>query len=114
VDLKTQLSFQQLDPTFIGLIYSCFHETKSLTQKLSVICFQTKDDQQLDIPFTIVPSKLKDIELFNLLKSIIHTYYLEELEEEIKDPVSISTVGTNILKIQRNLLFPLLRHLNCQ
>jgi BRCA1/BRCA2-containing complex subunit 3 len=111
VDLKTQLSFQQLDPTFIGLIYSCFHETKSSSQKLSVICFQTKDfTEELNIPFVIVPSKVKDLDMFKRLQDIIKTYFVEELLEDFRDPVSAGCVGTNILKIQRNLIFPLLHH----
>jgi len=42
VDLRTQAMYQLMDKTFVGLIFSCFNETKSnLHQKVEMTCFQS-------------------------------------------------------------------------
>lgn len=40
VDVRTQADYQQMDPNFVGLIFSCFSETDKRCN-LQVICFQS-------------------------------------------------------------------------
>jgi BRCA1/BRCA2-containing complex subunit 3 len=111
VDLKTQLSFQQLDPTFIGIIYSCFHETQTLSQRMQILCFQTLNAEELKVPFRIVPSTSSEQHAVMKLSDLFSTYLKEALNEHPRDPVCVSAVCTNLAQIQRNLVLPLLHHL---
>ena len=60
-DVKTQADYQQLDPNFVGLIFSCFNETDKVyfeedrcamsivlfqRSNLQVICFQSVTGDQ--------------------------------------------------------------------
>lgn len=46
VDVRTQAMFQQLDPGFIGLIFSCFSEDAQKVGRIQVIAFQSLDGKQ--------------------------------------------------------------------
>lgn len=35
-DVRTQADYQQLDPNFIGLIFSCFNEAEKVTRKSTI------------------------------------------------------------------------------
>ncbi|ONK59536.1 uncharacterized protein A4U43_C08F7430 [Asparagus officinalis] len=54
VDVRTQAMYQQLDPGFIGLIFSCFSEDAQKVGRIQVIAFQSLDGKQRSL--SLVPN----------------------------------------------------------
>ncbi|EFJ17747.1 hypothetical protein SELMODRAFT_420655 [Selaginella moellendorffii] len=46
VDLRTQQSFQMLDPGFIGVIFSCFDDDANMVGRVQSIAFQSTNGRQ--------------------------------------------------------------------
>ena len=44
-DIRTQADYQMMDPNFVGLIFSCFHEV----EKVMCVCDSLKNEEQKDI-----------------------------------------------------------------
>ncbi|XP_065332746.1 lys-63-specific deubiquitinase BRCC36-like [Cloeon dipterum] len=59
VDIRTQASYQQMEPSFVGLIFSVFpgQDGAKETQQLKVICFQSYGESKLEVDLEIVPNK---------------------------------------------------------
>ncbi|KAL4239626.1 BRCA1 BRCA2-containing complex [Mactra antiquata] len=62
VDVRTQATYQLMDPGFVGLIYSVFNEDKNTKQnRIQVTCFQAAGNDpnftRIEIPLHIVPSE---------------------------------------------------------
>ncbi|XP_076626214.1 lys-63-specific deubiquitinase BRCC36 [Colletes latitarsis] len=59
LDVRTQTTYQTMDPTFVGLIFSVFSESKeSKEQEISLTCFQSYNGEATEIPLEIVHSSL--------------------------------------------------------
>ncbi|XP_033211452.1 lys-63-specific deubiquitinase BRCC36-like [Belonocnema kinseyi] len=55
VDVRTQAMYQQMDPTFVGLIFSVFSEEKDTKiQEVQLTCFQSFNQEAREIPLEIV------------------------------------------------------------
>ncbi|KAK5645013.1 hypothetical protein RI129_006313 [Pyrocoelia pectoralis] len=68
VDLRTQSTYQTLDPLFVGLIFSVYaSDSGSANNKVDLICFQARaNDDNLhrrEVPLTIKPSPLNNYNL---------------------------------------------------
>ncbi|CAK8698157.1 lys-63-specific deubiquitinase BRCC36-like [Clavelina lepadiformis] len=50
VDVQTQAMYQMMDQTFVGLIFSCFNQTKSNAHSVEMTCFQSRTNQEWDPP----------------------------------------------------------------
>jgi hypothetical protein len=98
-----------LDPRFLGLIYSCFHENQSRSQRLQVIAFQAEEAKMVKIPLVIVPSVEKEHEAFLILTEMIDSYYKEEQSNS-----SWASSAYNINKLQSHMIAPILYHFTCQ
>jgi len=64
VDLRTQATYQTLDPLFVGIIFSVFaSDTGSVTNKVEITCFQAcgpqSNLQRREIPLTIKSTALE-------------------------------------------------------
>ncbi|CAB3380351.1 Hypothetical predicted protein [Cloeon dipterum] len=59
VDIRTQASYQQMEPSFVGLIFSVFpgQDGAKETQQLKVICFQSYGESKVEVDLEIVPNK---------------------------------------------------------
>ncbi|KAJ3372987.1 BRCA1 BRCA2-containing complex, subunit 3 [Kappamyces sp. JEL0680] len=95
VDLATQLNFQSFDQTFFGLIYGCFHENQNSSQRLQLLCFQSRVDaetganEKVDIPLQIVPGEPPSA---SMLLQVPKTYIKEELlsQQELAQNVPVT------------------------
>lgn len=55
VDVRTQATYQTMDPSFVGLIFSVFSEGKDTKeQEIFLNCFQSHNGEAIDIPLEIV------------------------------------------------------------
>jgi BRCA1/BRCA2-containing complex subunit 3 len=76
VDLRTQLSMQQLGGEFIGIIFSCFSRDNQLYEKVNLIGFRTDPETQqgITIPIDIVSGfkLLKNPEMLEIHDSFYH------------------------------------------
>jgi BRCA1/BRCA2-containing complex subunit 3 len=88
VDLRTQLSQQQLDACFFGLIVSCFDELANCMQKMRVTCFQTTyGDEgivQREVPFYVESTPMHDQMRITLSNRLVSTA-LAQLPRELCD-----------------------------
>lgn len=92
VDVRTQGSWQMMDDSFVGLIFSVFNEEASKTQRIQTIAFQsvlvpeasTETFTQRDVPISIVPhgwpQTLLGIRSPQTLSSLARVLFDEELE----------------------------------
>lgn len=55
IDVRTQAAYQNMDYSFVGLIFSVFTEGKeSKEQEIFLTCFQSQRDEAIEIPLEIV------------------------------------------------------------
>ncbi|XP_076232717.1 lys-63-specific deubiquitinase BRCC36 [Calliopsis andreniformis] len=55
LDVRTQTTYQTMDPGFVGLIFSVFSESKeSKEQEILLTCFQSHNGEATEIPLEIV------------------------------------------------------------
>ncbi|XP_026670531.1 lys-63-specific deubiquitinase BRCC36-like isoform X2 [Ceratina calcarata] len=92
VDCRTQTSYQMMDPSFVGLIFSVFSENKeSKEQEISLICFQSHNDKEVEIPLEIVHTPMISNTCLKTMTDLIKIFVQEEEEmaETCKDQQDI-------------------------
>lgn len=65
VDISTQATYQMMDKTFVGLIFSCFNKNKSNQHDIQLTCFQSVSSsewdvqqyERIEIPVSIAPTR---------------------------------------------------------
>lgn len=83
VDLRTQESYQLLDPGFVGLIFNCFGKEADGHMENQVVSFRSQDLTEVNIPtYIVVPSVPVDVlsklvDIHNVLKREERAYYDE-------------------------------------
>ena len=61
VDVRTQFIYQQMDPNFVGLIFSGFHNDPSMVGRVEITCFQsvfsdaTTSHTRHEVPLDLIP-----------------------------------------------------------
>lgn len=118
VDLKTQRNFQTLDSRFFGLIYSCFHENTSKSQRLQTTSFQTSLNESgqnvhLKIPLIIMPTIPEEPE-FLKIGQVAQLLLDEELHEPSDSITNINRKAIRISQIQEGFHFPMINLLTQQ
>lgn len=92
VDCRTQTSYQMMDPSFVGLIFSVFSENKeSKEQEISLICFQSHNDKEVEIPIEIIHTPIISNTSLKTMTDLIRIFVQEEEEiaETCKDQQDI-------------------------
>jgi len=105
VDLRTQATYQTLDPLFVGIIFSVFaSDTGSVTNKIEITCFQAlgpqSNLQRREIPLTIKPTALErhNLEALTDLPKILMQEVLDHSGETNDDGDDLAKLHNNALK----------------
>eukprot|EP00040_Diaphanoeca_grandis_P025830 m.143758 g.143758 ORF g.143758 m.143758 type:complete len:263 (+) comp30333_c0_seq2:243-1031(+) len=81
VDLQTQGMWQSMDPTFIGLIFSCFNSDSEHQGRIELTSFQTgQSGQRVEIPTEVVWSSSYKLPTLDALKRLTFSFLQEEKE----------------------------------
>ncbi|XP_015111417.1 lys-63-specific deubiquitinase BRCC36 isoform X2 [Diachasma alloeum] len=80
VDVGTQATYQMMDSSFVGLIFSVFSEVKDTKeQEVFLACFQSRNNEAVEIPLQIVyTNEISD----RCLKTMIQLPRILDQEEE--------------------------------
>ncbi|KAH0534233.1 lys-63-specific deubiquitinase BRCC36-like [Cotesia glomerata] len=81
VDIGTQATYQLMDPCFVGLIFSVFSEKKETKEQECVLtCFQSRNNEAVEIPLEIVKVGEISKECMDALKDLPKILVLEDDE----------------------------------
>eukprot|EP00041_Stephanoeca_diplocostata_P008293 m.121053 g.121053 ORF g.121053 m.121053 type:complete len:254 (+) comp17260_c0_seq6:185-946(+) len=82
VDLHTQQSWQAMESTFVGLIFSCFNSDAAHHGRIEATAFQTASDGgRLEVPMEVIPANCHRQSSLSALATLPSTFFQEEREE---------------------------------
>jgi len=81
VDLQTQAQWQLMEPTFIGLIFSCFSDAADCTSRVDLTAFRTASNgARAEVPVMVVADNVHTKATLDALCVIPRIFFLEEEE----------------------------------
>lgn len=104
VDLQTQKMYQNMDSTFIGLIFSCFNADPVFNGRVEMTSFQTgPSNDRIEVPTEVIWSSCYRESTLEALQKLSSSFFQEE-RELFRQAQSVSD-GELLVSIHNNAVY---------